>query len=321
MSKEQLFEQASTKHLLVIGDLMLDEYVQGAVHRQSPEAPVDVLLTDSIYHKVGGAANVALNIQQLTCKTTLIGMVGNDEAGEVLRERLLGTGLFAHLIIDHTRPTTVKRRYLHGTKHLLRVDTEDPRLLDDEVAEQVLTHAQSAVLYGDVTGIVLSDYNKGLLSPLLIQELLSLARNNALAVYVDPKHDHFWLYKGVTIMKPNRKELLIALGITHRQLSKEDIFVARERLGAAMLICTRAADGIAGVDSSMFVEIQTEQIEVIDVSGAGDSVLAAMAVGHQCGLTLAGLLKVANAAGMHACLQSGVAVISLSELEKSVRSL
>lgn len=321
MSKEGFFHNRSTKHLLVIGDLMLDEYVQGAVHRKSPEAPVDVLLTSSIYHKVGGAANVARNIQQLGCKTTLIGLVGSDRAGEQLSEELQGARLQAELVVDSARPTTVKRRYLADTTHLLRVDTEDTAPVSAATCRQVLTLVSDVLQAGAVTGLVLSDYNKGLLSPPLIHELLDIAKARNIAVYVDPKHDHFWLYQEVAIMKPNKKELLAAVAQGQEKVNRELMEAARTKLRAEMLVCTLAADGVAGIDATQMIEEETEQIAVVDVSGAGDSVLAAIALGHQCGHGLAELLTIANAAGRLACLQSGVAVITLDMLKKEVSSL
>lgn len=304
---------------MVAGDLMLDTCCTGTVHRRSPEAPVDVLDWESRMDSAGGAANVALNIQGLGAQVGLTGWIGKDQPGLLLRELLQQNKISDQGIMELLDfPTTHKTRYLNGSKHLLRVDHESRIPIRRELIEQ-----QSGVLeelLSNCNAVVMQDYDKGYFNASNIKDLISLCQQHCIPVAVDPKKDHFWLYQGVDLFKPNLKELEQALG---RPVSLEgnDLEEAcaetRNRLGCRILMVTLGEQGIAVMNQEGWFRRKGNPRNVVDVCGAGDSVIAAAACGLALGLCSMQIADLANLCGGLACEHSGTRPVTIAQIRAS----
>jgi len=301
---------------LVAGDLMLDTYAVGKVHRQSPEAPVEVLEHEEELNRVGGAGNVALNLVGLGHKVRLLSTVGRDVEGDLLRQLLLQ----AHVSVDFLGespwgPTTHKIRYLDGNRHLLRVDREKVNAEDPTVDLLLESHLDNALDSIDV--LVLQDYEKGFFNPQRIKHLIKRAHEQGLIVGVDPKREHFWDFEGVDLFKPNFKELEQALGQTvaiDSPALEEACRHTRDRLGCGLLLVTLAERGVCWMNEAGFGRLETHRIDVVDVCGAGDSVIAAATAALASGMSAQQIAEWSNLAGGMACLKSGTQPLVLSEV-------
>jgi len=308
-------------NVAVAGDLMLDTYCTGTVRRISPEAPVEVLDCESRVDSAGGASNVALNIKGLGGHTELTGWIGQDQQGSILRNLLQQNHLSDHGLMELPKyPTTHKTRYLHGSKHLLRVDHESRIQASEELMARQL-EVLGGILHG-CHAVVLQDYEKGYFNPGNIPSILSLCRQFRIPVAVDPKKDQFWLFQGVDLFKPNLKEMAEALG---RKLSLEgdDLRMAcqetRDRLGCRILMVTLGEQGIAVLDENGFFRQNGHPRKVVDVCGAGDSVIAAAACGLGLGLDSVQIASLANLCGGLACEHSGTHPVTLAQIHESLK--
>jgi rfaE bifunctional protein kinase chain/domain len=266
-----------TARVAVVGDLMLDRYMWGNVERISPEAPVPVVNLTGESIGLGGAANVAANVYSLGAEVIMLGVVGEDKEGEILRETIRKNGQSDAGIVNHpSRPTSIKTRIIAHNQHVVRIDRESNERIDEAVAKRLL-EAFSKQL-PSVKAVILEDYNKGVLSPFLIKEIIEMCSSAGVPVGVDPKHDNFWSYKGVTLFKPNFKELEIAVG---RSLKSDEALTEAgretlERLDLKYLLVTMGERGMALFQRGGVKEeyIPTHAHRVHDVSGAGDTVIA-----------------------------------------------
>ena len=308
----ELQQDIERKTLLVIGDVMLDVYVEGTVHRNSPEAPVPVLSMSETYNCVGGAANVALNLHKLGAKVHLCSVIGADHEGAKLAALLDEHTITHTLVKESDRRTTVKQRFMREATHLLRVDTEDTH----DISEATVTDLDGIVMgqVASCTGIVISDYDKGVMSVALIKRVLRIATLYNIPVYVDPKHRNFWEYTGCTIFKPNISELSKALG-SNRSMDSM-LQVATKRLGGADIICTAAEQGMSYLNNGHLTKVPARQVQVADVSGAGDTALAVIVLGHQCGLSTQLICELAITASGIVCTKKGVATVTWPEIAK-----
>lgn len=311
----QLLDKIPDKHIIVVGDVMLDRYTIGSVERQSPEAPVSILAGKETYSRLGGAANVALNIKTLGAKATILGVVGKDHAATDFKRICNDEGIEVILLEDETRRTTVKHRFISDKKHLLRVDDEDLHNIGAAMESELSVQFQK--LLPSCTGVILSDYNKGTLTPHLIEQLLEQCSEHGVPVYVDPKFHNFELYQGVEVFKPNVKELRAALADQSSSLA--DLLVEiRNRLNCRAVVCTLASEGIA-YNTALEADVcPTEKIDIVDVSGAGDTVMAVICLTNQCRMPIEDSCELSNRAGKLVCMQSGVVSISLQELKNEV---
>jgi len=294
---------------------MLDRYITGTVHRQSPEAPVPVLLKSSEYSRIGGAANVALNVQALGSKATLIGVVGNDDNGILVKHKLDKSNVDNHLVIDDTRVTTVKERYLNHKEHLLRVDQETSEHISSEVENKIVSNILAVI--HDVDGVILSDYNKGMLTSTLILNIIKIFKEHNKPVFVDPKFDNYHEYKSVNIFKPNKAEMLNAISVKELSLA-DSLLKSATELDAELFICTLGGKGMACVKDDEVRTYNAEQIDEVDVCGAGDTVISILSVGYLSGLASNEICELANVAGKIACLTAGVANVSLEDLQNDI---
>jgi D-glycero-beta-D-manno-heptose-7-phosphate kinase len=295
----ELLGNFSGKRVAVIGDLMLDRYYWGSVHRVSPEAPVPVVEVDTESVRFGGAANVANNIQALGGRAFLIGLMGDDHPGEMFKKMLSDQGLdTGGIVTDSARPTTIKTRVIAAGQHVVRIDNESkqdcPELLRTRLIEAVRSNIRS------LDGIIIEDYNKGVVTRDLIHAVIAAANEHGKPVTVDPKFNNFFEYKNVTVFKPNRREVEEALG------GKLKTVVEVERAGKSLLeslnarniLLTRGEEGMSLFQSDGTVtHFPTTAGEVQDVSGAGDTVIATLTMALVAGGGITESCILANCAG------------------------
>jgi rfaE bifunctional protein kinase chain/domain len=305
-TKLESLSNAFTKaRIAVIGDLMLDRYVFGHVNRLSPEAPVPILDFLREETRLGGAANVAHNIKTLGGNVLLFGVIGNHSGNNQLfiskcNECGMTGGDIDGVIEDESRTTTVKTRYISSFHHL-RVDYESRIDISEEMENKLLGKLEEH--FASIDAIILEDYNKGVLTKRLIKEITSLAKNNGIPVFVDPKHDNFFEYKDATVFKPNRKEMEDALGrhSNSEEKLREAGFKLLDMLQAENILLTLSDKGMLLFERGEKepFSIPTRAREVADVSGAGDTVIATLALANACGATIREAAMMANrAAGL-----------------------
>jgi D-glycero-beta-D-manno-heptose-7-phosphate kinase len=302
--------QFSKTRLLVVGDVMLDRYWFGDTGRISPEAPVPVVQVAKIDERLGGAANVARNASALGAKTTILGVIGQDEAGKRVEQLLQESGVQSQLQADSKVPTTVKLRVIARQQQLIRLDFEETP--SQNSLDEKLKRFETLLPQIDV--VILSDYGKGALEQ--VSAMIALAKANKKLVLVDPKGDAYSKYKGATVLTPNRSELRQVIGqwsdeadLTKRAQS------LRQELELSALLLTRSEEGM-----TLFTEKGTEHVraqarEVFDVSGAGDTVIATLAVAMAAGWPLERAMALANRAGGIVVGKLGTATVSAEELQ------
>jgi D-glycero-beta-D-manno-heptose-7-phosphate kinase len=287
------------KRIAVLGDLMLDRYYWGSVHRISPEAPVPVVEVESESVRFGGAANVANNIQALGGVPLLIGLVGNDHPGQMMAQMMTERGMdTSALVMDADRPTTIKTRVIASDQHVVRIDNEAktpcPEHLQSSIVDGVRYHIHS------LDAILIEDYNKGVITKAVIDEVLAVAHKYGTIVTVDPKFDHFLDFKGVTVFKPNRRETEEVLG--GRLRTDEEVERAGrkllELLDAENVLLTRGPDGMSLFErGGGSYHLPTAAEHVIDVSGAGDTVISTLTIALAAGASMPDACLLANCAG------------------------
>ena len=302
-------ERVASSHVLVVGDAMLDRYWFGAVDRISPEAPVPVVRVNREEERLGGAANVALNVKTLGAQATLLTVVGDDEPARRLRQLLEQQGVTALLGSDPKLYTIVKLRVIGRSQQLIRIDFEnqpDHEVLSGMLAdyERVLP-AHGAVLF--------SDYGKGGLTH--IPHMIELARKANKPVLIDPKGSDYSRYAGATVITPNRAELAQVIGAWSSEVQLHERAQAlRESLGLEALLLTRSEEGMSLFDAVGHVQVPAQAREVFDVTGAGDTVIATLAAMLGAGLPLREAMPIANRAGSIVVGKFGTASVSYEEL-------
>lgn len=299
--------------LLVVGDVMLDRYWFGEVNRVSPEAPVPIVKIDSTDDRPGGAANVARNAAALGAKVTLLSVVGADQAGQRLAQLLKEDGVRANLHRDRSIDTTVKLRVMGRRQQLLRIDFETAP--SHEVLLDKLADYKSLLANTDI--VVLSDYGKGGLTH--ISRMIAMASAAGKRVLVDPKGDDYLRYRGATIVTPNRSELREVVGAwrDERELTRK-AQALRQKLGIEALLLTRSEEGMTLFQKGAVSHQPARAREVFDVSGAGDTVIAVLAVMLGAGASLLEATRIANHAAGVVVGKLGTAVVQTPELVESL---
>jgi len=313
--------QAPRPTVLVVGDVMRDVYLWGTVHRISTEAPVPIFESTGQHQVLGGAANVAANLRALGCAVRILGVVGDDAAGQQVRTLLRHQGIDdTTLLQDPTRPTTEKTRLVAQQQHVLRLDQESRAPLASELVTCALQRCQT--LLAEVDGLVCSDYHKGVCTPALLAPLFAMARAAGKPIMVDPKARDFSCYAGATVIKPNLAEVEQASGhavADPTALARAAAMLLHQSQAQALLV-TRGKDGM-----SLFhppqepVHIPTQAREVFDVTGAGDTAMATLSMAFLCGLSLVEAARLANAAAGVVVGKVGTAVVSPEELRTALR--
>src|SRR5271165_5015950 len=291
-------------HVLVIGDIMLDRYIWGDVERVSPEAPVPIVRAVHRSERPGGAANVAMNLTGLGAKASLFGFCGQDADRECLEGCLEKAGVSAHLTAVETHPTTTKLRIVAGQQQMLRLDMEKTEENSAEAYEDLIARVEAAIPSADA--IVLSDYAKGVLSETVCQRLIEKAREQGIPVLVDPKRRSFARYRGATTICPNLNELSVATGISQQNLATllDAGQTMVKDLGLKYLTATMSEKGIALLHADSRLIAPAVARQVFDVSGAGDTVIATLALALAGGLEMEVAVQLANVA-------AGIAVSKL----------
>jgi len=314
-----------SEKILCIGDLILDHYVHGDIDRISPEAPIPILkANDKNYNILGGCGNVARNICSANNKCHLISIVGKDDDGLRLKEIIRRIkNLTSNLIVDPVRCTTKKTRYVCENQQILRVDKEMENPISTAIELKIIKLLKKKI--NDCNVIVLSDYNKGVLTNNLIKRIIKIAKDYKKILIVDPKKKDFSVYAGATFITPNLKELKAAtntLGISTKsnenglvlKLSKKII----NKFDFKAVITTRSSNGISVVtDVGSFFHLPSEAKEVFDVSGAGDTVLAYLSSSISKGESLESSIKISNVAAGLAVAKFGTSVVSIDEIENT----
>lgn len=316
-SVEEVFNAFSQLKVLIVGDVMIDAYIWGAVERISPEAPVPVVRATRRDYRLGGAANVALNIEAMGASSILCAVVGNDEAGDNLISRLKEKGMDSSgIVVSNQRPTTVKTRVLSGHQHVVRVDEETDSELSREEESQLIASIEMLIPTVDV--IVFEDYDKGVITEQVIARTIAMAKQQNKPTVVDPKKRHFLSYKGVSMFKPNFKELKEGLKIELDKNNQEGIEAA-----VKTLMETIECDGalITLSERGVFINSNGEEHlvpahrrEISDVSGAGDTVISVVALAIALQLKPYQIAALSNLAGGLVCEHVGVVPINKQDL-------
>jgi rfaE bifunctional protein kinase chain/domain len=308
-----LLGSAGGRRVVVVGDAMLDIYLTGEVDRISPEAPVPVVRVRERRHALGGAANVAGNVAAIGTRCELVAAVGDDREGQILEAMLSRIGADAGRMARVRRQTTTKTRIVARAQQVVRVDDEDDSDLTDSELEALLGGIQAAIVEADA--LVLEDYNKGVLVPRVIAEAISLARQRGIPIVVDPKYRNFFLYRGATVFKPNRRELEAALGAAVDLEHPEALPAVFERLGVEYLLLTLGEHGMVLLSADGVVgRVATVAREVYDVVGAGDTVTAYLAAMMAAGGSAAEAAVIANIAAGVEVGKLGAAVVEPGEV-------
>jgi rfaE bifunctional protein kinase chain/domain len=308
------------KRIAVIGDMMLDGYFWGDVKRISPEAPVPVLEVEEEFFRFGGAANVALNILTLGGIPLPVGVIGYDSYGTIFSSLLKEKNIADDgIVIDEERPTTTKTRVIANSQHVVRIDKESKAYINGKVEKKLLSYLESVLV--KIDGIILQDYNKGILTPSLISKIISLANKKNILVTVDPKFDNFFEYKNVTVFKPNRKETESVLGT--RIKTDSDISSAGKqllhKLNSEYVLLTLGEGGIAVfAKGAKEKRMPTKARKVADVSGAGDTVISTLTLGLAAGADIYESSFLANYAAGIVCGEVGIVPIDKEKLFETV---
>lgn len=302
--------------ILVIGDIMIDHYIWGGATRLSPEAPVPIVNVKRETTTLGGAGNLTQNLVSLGAKVMLGGVKGDDEAGKQLIEILSNEGVQSDTIItDINRPTTIKTRVLAGNQQIVRIDRELTDSLTAELEDELLSKLTSHIDEADI--VILSDYNKGLFSPVFTQNIIKAADDRQKKVIVDPKGLNYEKYKGAFIIKPNKKELTDAAKaekISNIEHVKDAAKVIFEQTNVTYLVVTLSEEGMAIVSKDDCKILPVKATEVFDVTGAGDTVLAAIAYFIASGLSVEESCDLANHAAAIVIRHIGSATTTIDEI-------
>ena len=316
---EKILHGFSSSRIMVIGDLILDEYIWGKAERISPEAPVPVVWAQRQSFMPGGASNVASNLASLGAKVFLYGVVGEDRNGDVLLDLLRHKNVDCDgVIADAARRTTVKTRIIAAHQQMVRLDWENTEHLAQDRLRHVIERVEEKIPHVD--GLIIEDYGKGLIGPYLLKRVISLAKKHRKIVTVDPKVEHFGYYKGVTALTPNEKEASAGAGIAIK--TDEDI----DRIGWKLhktLQCDGVLVTLGEKGMNLFsgagknrapVHIPTVAQEVFDVSGAGDTVISVFTLALSRGVPMVEAARIANVAAGVVVGKVGVAVVTKAEI-------
>ena len=318
---KELFDSFNEKKIMIIGDVMLDVYMKGIVERISPEAPVPIVSVKETFSRLGGAANVAQNIKALEAKPILCSIIGNDDkANELLQlmhEQNMST---SGIVKSDDRITTRKVRVISNNAQMLRIDTEDTFDLTQKEHDSLMSKIKEIIENENIDGIILQDYNKGVLTENVIKEVVELSKEKNIPIGVDPKKKNFLAYKDVTFFKPNLKELREGIGLSSKEETIDDITKAidklQEKLNCRFIMTTLSERGvlIKDYDTNVCHHIPAHLRKIADVSGAGDTVLSVAMLCLICKQEARKIAALSNLAGGLVCEEIGVTPINKERL-------
>ncbi len=326
MNVDSLFNTFKEKSILVIGDVMIDAYVNGQVSRVSPEAPVPIINFSNKEERLGGAANVALNLKELGATPILCSVIGDDEAADNFNELLTNKSLPTHgMVQSPNRKTTVKTRVIGNNQHLLRIDNEHTHDINTEEENKIIARVKEIIESEKIDAIIFEDYNKGLLTEKVIESCISIANENNIITTVDPKKKNFFSYKNVTLFKPNLKELKEGLNVLFNFSDKSAFERAANELIQALhcekLFVTLSEHGVFIQEKEKRAYIPAHIRNIADVSGAGDTVISVATLCLTAGCSNTQVAEIANLAGGLVCESVGVVSIDKEKLRAEVLKL
>ena len=325
MDVNQLFEDFSRRKILVLGDVMIDAYLEGKVNRMSPEAPVPIVSFTSQEQRLGGAANVALNLLSLGASVTICSVIGDDNNGKDLQDLMRKQSISVEgLVLSPNRKTTVKTRVIGNNQQLLRVDNEQTDdILKSE--EDALVSKIEKLLEANFDAIIFEDYNKGVLTESLIKRVISLAKRYNVVTTVDPKLKNFYAFKGVNLFKPNLKELRDGVkrmvDVNDKQDFEAAVLEMNQELNAENVFVTLSEHGVFIQNNSTKQYIPAHIRRIADVSGAGDTVISVATLCLLAGQPIENVAAIANLAGGLVCERVGVVAIDKSQLKSELEKL
>ena len=316
---ETLFSEFRQQKVLIIGDVMIDTYLWGNVGRVSPEAPVPIVSGVIEENRLGGAANVALNVKAMGAVPILCSVIGDDFRGklflDLMEEQYLSD---IGLVVDENRVTTQKTRIISGNQHLLRVDEEMDSFLNGRVMDEFLELLNNLLDSGGIDAIILQDYDKGVLAPRIISEVIAISERVSVPVLVDPKFRSFDLYKRVKLFKPNYKELAkgLQLDIPKHQVKELSVEIMKylKKQELETLMVTLSEHGVLVASKEGYEHIPAISREIADVSGAGDTVIAVAALCMISGMNSREIAAISNLAGGQVCEKAGVVPVNAEKL-------
>jgi len=326
MDFDQLFHNFSNYKVGVVGDVMLDTYWWGHVERISPEAPVPVVSLDKRETRIGGAGNVALNLVSLGAATSIFSVIGEDEAGKALNNLMQEQGInTSYIVCSDTRKTTDKIRVISRNQHMMRLDAETITDLQHSIEDELIGRVTDYVINEKPAVIIFEDYNKGVLTQRVIAEIIAVCRQHKVITAVDPKRKNFFSYKGVTIFKPNLKEVKDGLNLL---VDDPDITALinihqslKEQLDHEISFITLSEKGVFFQKGNQAAIIPSHFRRIADVSGAGDTVIAVAALLYANSSDVKLMAEIANIAGGLVCEEVGTAAINKEKLLRECKLL
>ncbi|HEY3372464.1 MAG TPA: bifunctional ADP-heptose synthase [Prolixibacteraceae bacterium] len=323
---DQVFSKFSELKVLVIGDAMIDNYLWGKVDRISPEAPIPIVTVTKEENRLGGAGNVSMNIQALGATPFLISILGNDEKGRIFEElmqekKLPRQGIF----IDPNRITTVKTRIISGGQQIARVDHEISTLIDPAFELQIFDRISTIIKSEHINTVIFVDYDKGLITPSLIKNVIELAKSKNILIAADPKIRNFNHYQGVDLFKPNFKEFKEGLKLMSEKTDMKELkrvsekFKKENQIG--LLFITLSELGVFLTNGVKQNYYPAQVRDIADVSGAGDTVIAAASLCLAAGLPTPFMAQLSNLAGGLVCEKLGVVPIDPEQLKKEAKKI
>ncbi len=327
--KTELYDAIDSfaKHrIMIIGDVMIDSYMWGKVERISPEAPVPVVIGTTEENRLGGAGNVAINIHSLGADPILCSVIGNDLRSQIFYELLNNQGITSKGILeDNDRPTTLKTRIISNHQHLLRVDREINTPLSPQIEQKFIQNIFSILNENSISAIIFQDYDKGSITPKVIDSIVKEAKKRNIPILVDPKKRNFNNYNNVTLFKPNFKELNEGLKLDMEKTNASSLFSAAKILhqekNIRLVMITLSEAGVFISDGSTYKLIPAHIRDIADVSGAGDTVISVASLCLVSGLDPFTTAAVANMAGGLVCEKVGAVPIDKEQLKNEIRLL
>lgn len=308
-------QEHNTVKICVVGDIMLDHYINGSCSRISPEAPVQIVDVSEDVYTLGGAGNVLENLKAFGCEASIISLTNNDSAGDIIKTEIDKLApAFYHLVYDETRRTTIKSRVIVNRHQLIRLDKEDKHYCSKTIANQIFELLAAKINMIDV--VILSDYCKGVLSPYLVKNIIKLCNANNVLSVVDSKAKDLAPYYGAGLIKPNKKEAELASGI--KITNNETLELACKKIAeitaSPIIVVTLSEEGVAIYHQNKIIKKPTKAIDVFDVTGAGDTVIAALAFALANKLSISEACDFANSAAAIVVAKFGSAVATLNEI-------
>lgn len=323
---EQVFSKFAELNVLIIGDAMIDSYLWGKVDRISPEAPIPIVTVTKQENRLGGAGNVSLNIQALGARPILVSIIGDDEKGRIFADLMQENNLSDDgIFVDEKRMTTVKTRIISGGQQISRVDQEISTLIDQDFESRVFERVTQIIEKENINIVIFVDYDKGLITPGLIRNVIELAKSKNILTAADPKNRNFNHYQNVDLFKPNFKEYKEGLKLQVEKTDMEALkkvsenFKKENHIG--LLFITLSELGVFLTNGVKQNYYPAEVRDIADVSGAGDTVIAAASLCLAAGLPIPFMAQLSNLAGGLVCEKLGVVPIDLELLKKEARKI